>query len=132
MIFSWRTNLDEREYFLVSWGCCNSPRASSAAAEAEQGSRSSAGAGSAEAGSLGAPVGSGRTSIHRDGSLIVADVGTTKECRVGGESAAVQRSRSSNVDVHSAPEPCTISFQHTVHECSDAVALNVHSSSILQ
>ena len=83
------------------WGCCNSPRASSAAAEAEQGSRSSAGAGSAEAGSLGAPVGSGRTSIHRDGSTIAADVGTTAACRVGGECATVQRSRSPN-NIHPA------------------------------
>ena len=129
--FSCELFLDESENSWLSWECCNSPRAFSAA-EAERGSRNSAS--SAEAGSLGAPVGSGRTSIHRDGSTTVVDVGTIAAvpCRVGGECAAVQRSRSIP-DVQSAPVPCTISFQHTVHEGSDGdAAANVHSSSILQ
>ena len=125
MIF--RANFFGRKGIFLGKGCCNSPRASSAA-EAERGSRNSAP--SAEAGSLGA-VGSGRTSIHRDGSTS-EDVGTSDAvaCRVGGECAAVQRSRSIT-DVQSDPVVCTISFQYTVHEGS-AAAFNEYSSSLLQ
>ena len=113
--------------------CCNSPRAFSAPAEAVRGSRYR-GAESPEAGSLGAPVVSGRTSVHRDGSTItgtVQDVGTTAGCRVGSECAAVQRSRCT-IDNHPAPFICTISLEYTAHEGGGGADVSSHSSPPLQ
>ena len=80
-------------------------------AEAEQGStKSAAVVGSVEAVSLDAIGVTRPVSIHSDGSTNVVDVGTIAACRVGGECAAVQRSRSI-VDEQSRPLECTISFQ---------------------